>query len=281
MRLEGGVLTVEMKEHHATVESAKERVDNDLRAWELDAALSRDHTWLRFDYDPSGAKIIDRDPPSPGAVEISVSALGIAGGVGSATAVAMAVFREYPKPPATIEASLDVEALFRRYERAVWIDRTQMLSIGYVCLSYMERTTGKRKHARKEVAKRYRIKLDLLNKLGSLVSEFGSLDEARKLDLKATLTPLTPEEKAWVQAAIKMLIRRKAEYDHDPNAAESLPAITMSHLPTLWGQVVFEEWAITRTSSTVDSGESSAHGQECHARVGDRPAWPVLVPLLR
>ena len=75
--------------------------------------------------------------------------------------------------------------------------------------------------------------MDLLNKLGSLVSEFGSLDEARKLDLKATLTPLTPEEKAWVQAAIKMLIRRKAEYDHDPNAAESLPAITMSHLPTL------------------------------------------------
>ena len=74
MRLEGGVLTVEMKEHHATVESAKERVENDLRAWELDAALSRDHTWLRFDYDPSGAKIIDRDPPPPGAVEISVSA---------------------------------------------------------------------------------------------------------------------------------------------------------------------------------------------------------------
>ncbi len=61
MRLEGGVLTVEMKEHHATVESAKERVENDLRAWELDAALSRDHTWLRFDYDPSGAKIIN-DP---------------------------------------------------------------------------------------------------------------------------------------------------------------------------------------------------------------------------
>jgi hypothetical protein len=33
MRLEDGVLTVEMKEHHATVESAKERVDNALRAW--------------------------------------------------------------------------------------------------------------------------------------------------------------------------------------------------------------------------------------------------------
>ena len=147
MRLEGGVLTIEMKEHHATVESAKERVDNALRAWELDAALTRDHTWLRFDYDPSGAKIIDRDPSPPGQVSIAVSGIGIAAGVGSATAVAAPpVFKEYPKPPAMFEASLDVEALFRRYERAVWLDRTQLLSIGYLCLSYLEGTTNLKGH---------------------------------------------------------------------------------------------------------------------------------------
>jgi len=236
MRLESGVLTVEMKEHHATVESAKERVDNDLRAWELDAALSRDHTWLRFDYDPSGARVIDRDPsplqPEPvavGAGAITLETL-VTAGIGEPL-----VFKEYPKPPEMLESSPDVEGLFQRYERAVWLDQTQMLSFGYVCLSYLEGTTGLKGYqgARDEVVKRYRIERGVLKKLGDLVSERGGLEEARKLDAGATLIPLTPEENAWVRAAIKMLIRRKAEYDHDPNAAESWPVITMSDLPAV------------------------------------------------
>lgn len=248
MRLEGGVLTVEMKEHHATVESAKERVENDLRAWELDAALSRDHTWLRFDHDPSGAKIIDRDPPPPGAVEISVSGVAIAGGVGSVTAVAAPpVFKEYPKPPTKLKSSLDVEGLFRRYERAVWLDPTQMLAIGYLWLSYLEGTTAKKgrkaqneaakkerkkRKARNEAAKMYKIELDVLDKLGDLTSTRGDLQEARKLDAGATRLPLSPEEKGWVRAVIKRLIRRKAEYDSDPDAVQSLP-ITMSDFPAV------------------------------------------------
>jgi hypothetical protein len=234
MWLEAGVLTIEMKEHHATVESARRRVENDLRAWELDAALARDHTWMRFDYDPSGAKIIDRDPPPPGQVSIAVGAVELSDLVCMTAVAAAPVFKEYPKPPAMFEASLDVEGLFRRYERAVWLDPTQMLSFGYVCLSYLEGTTGlKRRKSRNEAAIRYRIDLDVLNKLGDLVSTRGDLQEARKLDADATRSPLTPNEEAWVRAAIKMLIRRKAEYDHDPNAATSLPIITMSDLPTL------------------------------------------------
>ena len=38
---------------------------------------------------------------------------------------------------------------------------------------------------------------------------------------------------AEVRTAIKALIRRKAEYDHDPAAASSLPEITMKDLPPL------------------------------------------------
>ncbi len=237
MRLDSGKLTVEMKEHHATVESAKERVENDLRAWELDAALSRDHRWLRFDYDETGTKVIDRVPPpsQPGAVVIGVGEIRL--GMMLCEGVAHCeppVVKEYPKPPKMLEASLDVEGLFVRYERAVWLDRTQILSIGYVCLSYLEGTTGlKGRLARDEVAKRYRIELAALNTLGNLVSTRGDLAEARKLDVGATRAPLTPNEIAWVQAAIKSLIRRKAEYDHDPNAAKSLPVITLSDLPTL------------------------------------------------
>jgi hypothetical protein len=61
----------------------------------------------------------------------------------------------------------------------------------------------------------------------------GCLQEARKLDANATLRPLTPDENTWVRAALKVLIRRKAAYDHDPVAAVSLPIITMADLPKL------------------------------------------------
>ena len=64
----------------------------------------------------------------------------------------------------------------------------------------------------------------VLDELGDLVSERGGLQEARKLDANATLRPLTPEENAWVRAALKMLIRRKAAYDRDSAAAGSLPS---------------------------------------------------------
>ncbi len=154
--------------------------------------------------------------------------------MGSANAVGMAVFKEYPKPPTKLESSLEVEGLFRRYERAVWLDRTQLLSFGYVCLTYLEGTTGlKGRKARIEAANRYKIEFDVLDKLGKLVSTRGDLQEARKLDAGATRLPLSPEENGWVRAAIKRLIRRKAEYDIDPVAAYSLPIITMSDLPAV------------------------------------------------
>jgi hypothetical protein len=51
--------------------------------------------------------------------------------------------------------------------------------------------------------------------------------------VEATKEPLTQAERLWVRAAIKALIRRKAEYDHDPTAAPALPEITMADLPPL------------------------------------------------
>ena len=135
------------------------------------------------------------------------------------------VFKEYPKPPTKLKSSLDVEGLFRRYERAVWLDPTQMLAIGYLWLTYLEDTTAKKgrkaqneaakkkRKARNEAAKMYKIEFDVLDKLGNLTSTRGDLQEARKLGADATRIPLTPGEKVWVKAAVKMLIRRKAEYE--------------------------------------------------------------------
>lgn len=66
LRLADGVVTVAMKEHHAAIASARQRVEHDLKAWELAAALERDQPWLKFVLDGPGTRIVDRGSSVPG-----------------------------------------------------------------------------------------------------------------------------------------------------------------------------------------------------------------------
>jgi hypothetical protein len=106
-----------------------------------------------------------------------------------------------------------------------------LLSMAYACLSLLEGTTGVKAGARDALCKLYSIDRAARDTLGDLVSERGSPQEARKLDVGATKTPLTATEKQWVETAIRALIRRKGEYDFDPGA--SFPLITLADLPCL------------------------------------------------
>jgi hypothetical protein len=126
MRLEDGVLSVVMKEHYATVGAARQRVENDLKAWELSTALERDHAWLTFEYDSTGTRIVARSLP-PGSVCVAAGAIAL----GAATAQGSGmcsppVFQDYPKPPAAFAATVDIEVMILRYSRAVF-DEPQML----------------------------------------------------------------------------------------------------------------------------------------------------------
>jgi hypothetical protein len=230
MRLENGVLTIEMKEHHPTVDSARGKVEPDLKAWELNTALSRDHAWLKFVFDPDGTRIVGSKPIYP---QLNVNLVA-----SPATLSAIATFtppasKEYPRPPIAFKASPELEVLIEDYQKTVWDDESQLLTFGYKLLSHLEGTTGWKEGARKAVARMYQISDPVRAKLGDILSERGDMREARKLDVGATLVPLTPEEKRWVRAAIITLLRRKAEYDRDPSAASSLPEITMEDLPEL------------------------------------------------
>ena len=73
----------------------------------------------------------------------------------------------------------------------------------------------------------------MLDKLGQIVYSRGDASQARKFDEKATKIPLTQAEIQWLRQAIKSLIRRLGEYNQDPEAAPSLPQITMDDLPPL------------------------------------------------
>jgi hypothetical protein len=60
IRLEDEILTVEMKEHHASIHSAKEKVEEFIKDWSIYAALDFDWDILKFEYEC--AAVIDRKP---------------------------------------------------------------------------------------------------------------------------------------------------------------------------------------------------------------------------
>jgi hypothetical protein len=229
MRLADGALTFEMKEHHATEESARKRVEPWLRAWEIDTDLRDGRGSIRFKFDRS--QIIDRNPPPPGSPRDVVAHVATIRLSLTAGAAKVHVTRaSYPPIPTRFVASPDVETMLMRYQ--MYLDgKEPLLSMANACMTLLEGSTGATSNIRQAFCQTYTIARDVREKLGYIVSERGGPDEARKLGTSATKTPLTGKEKQWVKDVVKALIRRKAEYDADP--AAPLPQITMADFVTL------------------------------------------------
>jgi hypothetical protein len=216
LHLSNGKLTVRMKGHHATVESARACVDPYLKAWEISTGLQFGSQLLGFAFDPP-AEIIDRDPPPPGTRAFISGVAHVTIGAVTCVATAHAKYGFYPKPPQEFAASPDVECLWLRY-KMYKEGKEPLLSMAYFCLTLLEGTTGKKQGFRDAVCTKYGIDRDVRDKLGDLVSERGGPEEARKFDAGTTRTPLTPNERTWVEEVIKALIQRKAQYDANPTA---------------------------------------------------------------
>lgn len=97
--------------------------------------------------------------------------------------------------------------------------------MAYFCLTVIEAFAGNRKKA----ARSLRISREVLRTLGNLASNRGDEKTARKVWPRRALTPLSPQEAAWIEAAIKVIIRRVGE----GRVNTSLLEITMSDLPSL------------------------------------------------
>jgi hypothetical protein len=81
---------------------------------------------------------------------------------------------------------------------------------------------------RQAAADHYRIDRPVIDKLGDLAGRKGG-PQARKY--KGYAAPYTEPERAWLEAALKSIIRRAAEMAHDPDTGRCL--ITMDDLPPL------------------------------------------------
>lgn len=221
MRLEDGIVTLKLKEHFPSIASACNVVDEFLRAWELDAALSYGKREIKFTF--KDAEVIDRNPPPPGSPQI-IESTGSASAKAFGAGALHITRRQYPEPPTRLKMSSDVETLWQRYEGYL-NNREPLPSMAYFCLTWMETKVGGRDHA----AKSYRIAKDVLRKLGELTASRGDEKTARKVKQGSTLVPLGSTEIRWIETTIKAIIRRVGEISSDP----FLPVITMSDLPTL------------------------------------------------
>ena len=217
-----GKLTCEMKGHVATAEEARSVVEPVLRAWEVDSDLRWNRGQFRFEFD--GADIIDRSPIPPGVVRGHASVLA---GVGSISAVGTVSFHvtraHYPEPPGTFRLNPDAESILLRYQGYLG-GREPLLSMAYFCLTVLEANAGNRESA----AMMYRVDKAVLRKVGELTTRRGDRLSARKATAGHAL-PLTGEEGAWLEAALKTLIWRVG----DTRDATALPLITLADLPVL------------------------------------------------
>ena len=209
-----------MKTHFSTVETARAVIEPMLRVWEVDADLRWNRGELRFKFD--GADIIDRSPAPPGVVHGRACLVTPGAMVSAVGTVSVHVDRaRYPEPPGTFRLNPDAESILLRYQSHL-DGREPLPSMAYFCLTVVEAKTGGRESA----ATAYRIEKVVLSRMGELASLRGDRLTARKA---TGVQPLTGPERAWLEAAVKMLILRLG----DTRKRSALPLITMSDLPTL------------------------------------------------
>ena len=205
VEIENEQVCFEFKEHYETRDAARKAIEDYIRVWEFDASLREgpNHFKLRF----KGAHIEDRKP-TPGVMDTSAS---ITSGVPKVSVMA-AVSKPYPSPPSSgLKLIPDVQTMYDRYMGYLQ-DREPLASMGYFCLTILERSTKKKstekKKCRELASEMYRIELEVLDKIGHLSSERGG-QQARK----AVLPPLSVGE---------MTLRPYGALNYSQNSARDL-----------------------------------------------------------
>lgn len=221
--LENGNLNVKMKDYYSTEKQARTIVEPFLKVWELDNFLTYGRKELWFEFIDS--KIVDKNPISlDGSCKVIVKSMNLNC---TLNPVKVHVTRNiYPFPPKDICYSPDVKSLNKRFEGFL-NGKEPLLSMAYFCLTIIESIAKHRALA----GKTYSIQKEVLDILGKLTSERGDKSEARKVKGRLSFEPLTESEKKWIIETIKLLIRRKAEYDFNPNT--KFTEITMDLLPEI------------------------------------------------
>jgi hypothetical protein len=216
-----GILLVEPASHFADEATARSVIEPFLKSWEIETDLDSNPGAIRFKF--LTAEIVDRDPPPPGAdlsIQLRGESLSITGG----KVKTLITYRSYPPPPSRFSATVNVVNAHAR-----WLNyragHEPLQGTGYFVLTLIEVAAGTRRAA----ANVFQIDLDVLSKLGELTSTKGDPKTARKVPRGGPYQPLTGAEPAWLEQAVRVIIKRLGE--HASGAA--LTTITLDDLPKL------------------------------------------------
>lgn len=221
VRLADGTVRFEFQEHHATKDEALERVRPYIENWEMDASLRGQPGDFRLRFQET--EVIDQDPPppTPGAARGFAQGIVAVGTLGQASG--MAVKPYYPAPPSGLTLNVDAPDVGTMYRRlsGYYEGHEPLQGMAYFCLTVVEqRFSGPRK-----AAKSLGIAAKVLGEISRLANKGGE-DSARKAGVVGT--PLSSEEKRFLEEGVKAIIRRVAEVAHDPGG--SFPTITRADL---------------------------------------------------
>jgi hypothetical protein len=222
VHLEASTATFEMKEHHSSIESARQVVEPYARSWEIYAGIQDGPEAISFVFEDGD--VLDRDPaPSSGAV-IEAKPAHFAFQVHP---VSLHIGRnDYPQPPDGFEVSSQVDKMYYQYV----LYREGKLTLGPMAnliLTVLEESAGS-SSKRKQAANDYKIEYAVLRKLGELTATKGG-KEARKSE--GLTREFTPDERRWIEEAVRVIIRRTGECASNPSRPHEV--ITMTSLPLL------------------------------------------------
>jgi hypothetical protein len=219
-----------MRQQFATEQDALSVVQPFVDAWNVCAGLEFLPNRFRLEY--SHPEIVDPSP-MPGVIALQPRNLTI--GSPEADRPPLTVHRDqFPSPPTNYRVSPEVNAMYAQYH-----GHTEgiipLVHMAYFSLTVLEQGISPGSSAggwitkkRQMAAQRYAIHVDVLRKMAYLSTERGGAT-ARKV--AGWYAELTATEAAWLEAAIKLMIRRAGEIAANPTGQHQ--QITMADLPKL------------------------------------------------
>ncbi|MCY4243099.1 MAG: hypothetical protein OXD36_15325 [Rhodobacter sp.] len=206
IHVEGKKVRFVMKRHYATEAKAVGAVKDYIRAWERLAALQNGPNEFTLVF--AGAEIKDREP-TPG---IKYGSARFVSGTPSFNIAGRVLKAAYPQPPSRrLEFSPDIDSMHHRY-LGYRAGREPLPSMAYFCLTMLQYMAGGNLSA---AAKEFGISHNALTKANKLSGGAGG-GAARKAD--GIHRPYGPDDKRFLDAAIRSMIIRAAEVAHSPDA---------------------------------------------------------------
>lgn len=205
VRIEHGHAKILMKTHCPTPDLAREIVAPFLRAWELSALLEDRQARMEFRF--NRAEVIDRRPEA-GVVHVPT----VQNYSAAYPPTIQAGRNRYPSPPVGLTLDSTVERMLLRYQD--YLDgRTFLGDAANYCFTELQEAAG-----RSGIEERFGIDQSVLQRLTGLTDTKGG-KQARKA--KGAQAEFKPDQRAWLEAAIPIMIRRAAEVACNPGAHRS------------------------------------------------------------